>query len=140
MQWSYDEFGPILAFLNQFALVATIALYVRGLYFPTNSDSGRTGNGLIWDMWQGTELHPEISGVSLKQLINCRFAMMGWSVVVVAFAMKQKEIYGEISNSMFVSAGLQLIYIFKFFCWEGGYFNSVCCSALCDVSRWLPFQ
>lgn len=122
----YDSFGPILAFLNKIALVATFCLYIRGIYYPTNSDSGTTGYGIIWDIWHGTELHPEIYGVSLKQLINCRFALMGWSVAVIAFAAKQYEIYGANANSMLVSAALQMIYIFKFFMWEGGYFNSVC--------------
>lgn len=121
----YDHFGPLLAFLGKSAIVATILLYFRGIYYPTNSDSGTTGHGIIWDMWHGTELHPEIFSVSLKQLINCRFAMMGWSVAVIAFAAKQRELYGYISNSMIVSAFLQTVYIFKFFCWEGGYFNSV---------------
>lgn len=121
----YDVFGPMLSFLNKAALFVTALLYIRGIYFPTNSDSGTTGNGFIWDLWHGTELHPEIFGVSLKQLINCRFAMMGWSVAVVAFAFKQYELYGFISNSMLVSVFLQTVYIFKFFCWEAGYFNSV---------------
>lgn len=127
--WRYsvvhDEFGSMLAVLNVFALVATVLLYIRGLVSPTNSDSGRTGHGIIWDMWQGTELHPEIFGVSLKQLINCRFAMMGWSVLIVAFAMKQVERDGVVANSTVVSLTLQLLYIFKFFWWEAGYFNSV---------------
>ncbi|CAN8061475.1 unnamed protein product [Agarophyton chilense] len=121
----YHVFGEILAFLNAFALAATVFLYVRGLYFPTNSDSGKSGHGFVWDMWQGTELHPEMFEMSLKQLINCRFAMMGWSVAVVAFAMSQYETIGYVSNSMFVSAFLQTVYIFKFFVWEAGYFNSV---------------
>lgn len=121
----YDHFGELLAFLNQSALVATVMLYFRGIYFPTNSDSGTTGYGFVWDMWHGTELHPEIFGVSLKQLINCRFALMGWSVAVVAFACKQCELYGSVANSTVVSVFLQTVYIFKFFVWEGGYFNSV---------------
>lgn len=121
----YDHFGPLLAFLGKSALFGTVVLYLRGIFYPTNSDSGTTGHGIIWDMWHGTELHPEVFGVSLKQLINCRFAMMGWSVAVVAFACKQKQHYGFLSNSMLVSCVLQLIYIFKFFLWEGGYFNSV---------------
>lgn len=121
----FDGFGALLASLNIIALVVTVLLYIRGLVAPTNSDSGVSGHGVIWDMWQGTELHPEICGVSLKQLINCRFAMMGWSVAVVAFAMKQYEMFGYVSNSAVVSAGLQMIYIFKFFWWESGYFNSV---------------
>lgn len=125
MEILYDCFGSLLAFLNKIAIVVTVLLYIRGIYFPTNSDSGKTGFGIIWDLWQGTELHPEIFGISLKQLINCRFAMMGWSVAIVAFAFKQKELYGSISSSTIVSLTLQTLYIFKFFCWEGGYFNSV---------------
>lgn len=121
----YDHFGEVLAFLNKSAIIVTVLLYIRGIYFPTNSDSGKSGHGFIWDVFQGTELHPEIFGVSLKQLINCRFAMMGWSVAVVSFAVKQREIYGQISNSMLISSFLQMVYIFKFFLWEGGYFNSV---------------
>ncbi|KAI0561352.1 hypothetical protein FGB62_87g056 [Gracilaria domingensis] len=106
----YHVFGDMLAFLNAIALVVTVFLYFRGLYFPTNSDSGKTGHGVIWDMWQGTELHPEMFGVSLKQLINCRFAMMGWSVAVVGFAVSQHEMYGYVSNSMLVSTFLQMVY------------------------------
>ncbi|CDF39234.1 unnamed protein product [Chondrus crispus] len=121
----YDHFGEVLAFLGKFALVVTVLLYFRGIYFPTNSDSGTTSFGIVWDMWHGTELHPEIFGVSLKQLVNCRFALMGWSVAIVAFACKQREQYGYVSNSMLVSVVLQLVYIFKFFVWEAGYFNSV---------------
>lgn len=121
----YDDFGPLLAFLTHSAIFGTIFLYVRGLYFPTNSDSGPSGYGFIWDMWHGTELHPEMFGVSLKQLINCRFAMMGWSVACISFAVKQYEDIGTLSNSMLVSTFLQMVYILKFFMWEGGYFNSV---------------
>lgn len=116
----YEHFGPMLAFLGKAALAVTVLLYVKGIMYPTNSDSGTTGNGFIWDMWHGTELHPEICGVSLKQVINCRFAMMGWSVLIVAFALKQQELYGFISNSMAVSLTLQMVYIYKFFLWEGG--------------------
>lgn len=125
----YDQFGSILSVLNSFALVATVLLYIRGIVSPTNSDSGTTGHGIIWDLWQGTELHPEIFSVSLKQLINCRFAMMGWSVLIVAFAIKQAESNPNANDvwatSTAVSVALQLAYILKFFHWEAGYFNSV---------------
>lgn len=121
----YDHFGGMLAFLGKFAILATVALYVKGLVWPTNSDSGATGCGVVWDMWHGTELHPEVLGVSLKQVINCRFAMMGWGVLIVSFAAKQRELYGFVSNSMAVSLILQMVYIYKFFLWESGYFNSI---------------
>lgn len=121
----FDQFGPMLAVLNQVALVMTVLLYIRGIAAPTNSDSGRTKHGIIWDLWHGTELHPEIASVSLKQLVNCRFAMMGWSVAIVAFGMKQAEILGRPALSTVTSCALQLMYVLKFFWWEAGYFNTV---------------
>lgn len=121
----YTHFGSLLAFLAAFALPCTFLLYVKGLVTPTNSDSGATEHGFVWDLWHGTELHPEIAGVSLKQLVNCRFAMMGWSVIVVSFVFAQYHILGYVANSMAVSVVLQLLYIYKFFYWEDGYFNSI---------------
>lgn len=125
LAYVYDVYGEMLAFLTYSAPFVTGLLYLKGLLIPTNTDSGKSGNGVIWDLWQGTELHPEIFGISLKQWVNCRFAMMGWSVVVVAFAAKQREVYGKVSNSMWVSMILQLVYCGKFFYWESGYFNSI---------------
>ena len=49
--------------------------------------------------------------------------IMGWALIVVSFAAKQHEVHG-LSDSMLVAAGLQLIYIAKFFLWERGYLIS----------------
>ena len=58
--WRYtvvhDEFGPMLAVLNLFALIPTVMLYISGLVASTNSDAGCSGHGVIWDLWQGTEM------------------------------------------------------------------------------------
>ena len=91
---------------------------------PTSQDRSFSGN-FIWDFYWGIELHPTIFGINLKQLINCRFSMMGWSVIVCSFAAKQAELDGRLNNAMFVSAALMVIYLFKFFCWESGYFTSL---------------
>ena len=75
----------------------------------------------------GYRVDPTLLGVSLKQLINCRFSMMGWSVIVCAFAAKQAELDpgGHVSNGMLVSVTITVIYLFKFFWWESGYFTSL---------------
>jgi 7-dehydrocholesterol reductase len=140
----YDHLGEVLVTLCLFALGFCLFLYFKGAYFPSSSDAGKSGNP-IFDYFWGTELHPRLFGVSLKQLCNCRFAMMGWGVMIVSYAFKEQQLYGAVSNGMIVAVGLQLVYIFKFFWWESGYFTSldimhdrfgyyICWGVLC----WLP--
>ena len=53
--------------------------------------------------------------------------MMGWGVIVCSFAAKQAELNpgGHASNAMLVSVAIMLIYLFRFFWWENGYFTSL---------------
>lgn len=55
---------------------------------------------------------------------NCRFGMVGWSLLLLSYAAKQDQLYG-LSDSMIVAVALQLIYITKFFFWETGYLRSL---------------
>ena len=122
----WDHFGEIIATLVLFAFIFCIYLYFKGRFWPTSKDHSLSGN-FIWDFYWGVELHPTLFGVNLKQLINCRFSMMGWSLIVISFAAKQAELdsSGHISCSMMVSAALMFLYLFKFFYWESGYFTSL---------------
>ena len=120
----YRELGSILMTLNVVALAFCGFLYWKGRRYPSTSDAVYTGHALF-DFFQGIELHPTLFGINLKQLIICRVSMMGWSVLLVCFAAYQHETYGTLSNSMLVSTGLVVAYLFKFFVWEGGYFNSL---------------
>jgi len=141
----YDHFGALLATLCIFALGFCVLLYIKGYFFPTNADRTITGNP-IFDYFQGTELHPRLFGVDLKQLCNSRLSMMSWPLIVVSFAAAQYAQYGRVSSGMAVAVALQTAYIFKFFMWEGGYFASldithdrfgfyICWGVLC----WVPF-
>jgi 7-dehydrocholesterol reductase len=122
----WDHFGEILATLVLFALIFCLFLYFKGRYWPSSEDRSLSGN-FIWDYYWGVELHPTLFGVNLKQLTNCRVSMMGWSVIVCAFAAKQAELDpgGHVSNSMLVSVAITVVYLFKFFWWESGYFTSL---------------
>ena len=119
----YDHFGSLLGALNLFSLLFCLALYFKGLYKPSSSDSGKTGH-FLFDYYWGTELYPRIFGFDVKMFTNCRFGMMGWSLIILSFMAKQKELYG-LSDSMIVAVALQLIYIGKFFFWETGYLRSL---------------
>ena len=120
----WDRFGQMLITLVLFALLFCLFLYVKGRMWPTSGDRSVSGN-FIWDYYWGVELHPELFGINLKQFINCRVSMMGWSIIVCSFAAKQGELFGYVSNSMLVSVAITVVYLFKFFWWESGYFTSL---------------
>jgi 7-dehydrocholesterol reductase len=119
----YDNFGPLLGALNVFSLGFCLLLYFKGRRAPSSSDSGTSGNR-IFDYYWGTELHPSILGWNVKVLTNCRFAMMSWPLIILSFAAKQDALHG-LSDSMIVAAGLQILYVAKFFWWEPGYLRSL---------------
>lgn len=119
----FDNFGALLGGLSIFSFIFCLFLYVKGRFYPSSSDNGITGN-IIFDYYWGTELYPRIAGWDIKMFTNCRFGMMGWSLILLSYAAKQHQLYG-ITDSMIVCVGLQLIYIAKFFVWETGYLGSL---------------
>ena len=46
--------------------------------------------------------------------------MLCWSAVAY-----QHEVYGYVGYGLLTSVLLQFVYLFKFFWWEDGYFNSM---------------
>jgi 7-dehydrocholesterol reductase len=120
----YKNLGPIFAFLNIFSLIFCFFLTLKGRYFPSTPDCGTTGSFIVDYFW-GTELYPRILGFDVKTFTNCRFGMMGWALLVIDYTLYQYAKEGHFIDSTVVSASLQLIYIFKFFLWETGYWRSL---------------
>jgi 7-dehydrocholesterol reductase len=119
-----DHYGEILSTLNLFALVYCIFLTVKGLYFPSSTDSGSTGSWL-YDFYWGTELYPRIGRFDLKTWTNDSVSMMGWATVGLCCAVKQYNTLGYVTNSMAVSVIILNVYLLKFFMWETGYWSSM---------------
>ncbi len=119
----YDNFPELLGALNIFSLFFCLFLLLKGIWKPSSTDAGSSGN-LIFDYYWGTELYPRLFGWDVKLFTNCRFGMMGWPLLLLSFAAKQHELYG-LSDSMFVAVALQLVYVTKFFFWETGYLGSL---------------
>jgi 7-dehydrocholesterol reductase len=120
----YDHFGSLLTVCSLFSLLFCGFLYAKGVWMPSGKDAGRSGN-FIFDYFWGVELHPRILGIDLKQFANVHLGMMCWSVIILSFLAKQYAIYHHVSNSMLLSVSLQLVYIFKFFWWERGYYRTL---------------
>ncbi len=119
-----DHYGEILSTLNLFALGMCLALRIAAARRPPRGDLVVTNNP-IFDFFQGVELHPRSFGVQLKQLVNCRISMMGWSAIALTLCFYQIERDGHLSAALAVSALLVMVYLFKFFVWETGYFASL---------------
>ncbi len=120
----YNNSGNLLSSMNLFALLFCGFLYPKGIYFPSSTDCGTTGN-ILFDYYWGTELYPRIFGWDVKQFTNCRFGMVFWPISTISYAYAQYERFGYVSDSMIVNMSLQLCYCFKFFLWETGYLASM---------------
>ena len=111
----YDKFPEILSALNAFSLALCVGLWAKGHAAPSSSDSGTTGS-LLYDFYWGMELYPRIgSAFDIKTWTNCRMGMMGWASLCWAFAAAQGRDVGRVTDSMWVTAILINVYLFKFF-------------------------
>ncbi|NUO50399.1 MAG: 7-dehydrocholesterol reductase [Polyangiaceae bacterium] len=119
------HFGEILVALVLGAHAVCAVAYLKALYAPSTSDRVRTGSFLL-DYFQGIELHPTLpDGTNLKQLLNARISMLGWSAIVVSFCAYQYETIGRLTSALYVSSALVVVYLYKFILWEEGYCASL---------------
>lgn len=119
----YDMWGSVIATGNVFAVPFCLFLYWKGRTFPSSRDAYVSGFKMF-DFFQGVELHPRLFGMNVKQLLNCRVSMNGWSLAFLCFAQAQYD-RGMLSSGIIVSSALLVAYLFKFFWWEAGYFASI---------------
>jgi len=128
----FDSLPEIFAILVPSGFVFVFFLYVQGVSKKRDKTNHENENedifvsdNFVWDFYKGIQLHPRIFGVDLKQLINCRIAMMSWSLLLLLYLDKQNNQSGGMRGELIVSVVLQLIYVAKFFLWERGYFFSI---------------
>ena len=122
----YAEYARLISLLSLGALGICVALMVKGRTCPSGRDAGSSGNAVL-DLYWGTELYPRVLGFDVKQFTNCRFGMMLWGLLPLAFAAHGWEASGTPlpSRAVLVNTALQLVYVFKFFLWESGYMRSL---------------
>jgi 7-dehydrocholesterol reductase len=119
------RFGEILVVLILGAHVVCAVAHLKAVYGSGSSDRVRTGSFLL-DYFQGIELHPTLpDGTNLKQLLNARISMLGWSAIVLGFCAYQYETLGRLTSALFVSSALVVVYLYKFIVWEDGYCASL---------------
>jgi len=116
--------GPVIMRLNIFALILCFGIQYKGYYNPTTKDT-RYREDFFSDYFWGCDLYPQAFGIDLKVWTNCRMGMTMWPLIVVSTMFYQQEQYGKVSGNLAVNVILQMIYITKFFWWEGGYYKTI---------------
>lgn len=124
LPWIYQHFDDLILTVEWLALCFCFIVYIKALSWPTQESYREQTGEVIYDFYSGIERHPVI-GFQIKQIFNCRFGMMGWPLISICCLAFQYQKYGYMSNSIWVSTILQLIYVGKFFWWEKGYFNTM---------------
>ncbi len=112
----YNNIPYIVCTFNIIAFILCTYLY---------ASSNKKTDNIVKDFFAGTENHVRIADVDVKQFINCRLAMIGWSLLILLYLKTEYNRYHTISTGSMVCAVLQLVYIAKFFWWETGYFNTI---------------
>lgn len=118
-----DRYGEFLVLMNVGGSVFCLFLYIKGMFFPSSSDNGSSGNP-VFDYYWGVELYPRIGGVDVKLMTNCRWGMMVWSLVVILFWLKSLKTYGFVDGHC-ITMTLIVCYLGKFFYWESGYMKTM---------------
>jgi 7-dehydrocholesterol reductase len=110
----FDHALPLLTLLNAFALAVSAALAAKGALAPSTADAGLE-HGLLFGLYWGVELYPSLAGVQLKQLLISRVGMMLWFLCTASFAAASARARGGFTPALAASAGLNLLYVAKFF-------------------------
>ncbi|ROT36183.1 Delta(14)-sterol reductase [Sodiomyces alkalinus F11] len=126
--WVYiaDNYIPILTANMLIAFGLATFVYVRSFSVkPGNKENrelaegGASGN-IIYDWFIGRELNPRvvvpiIGEIDIKQWMEVRPGLLGWSVLNFAFVAKQYRTFGFVSNSIVFISAIQLLYVVD--CW-----------------------
>lgn len=121
----YTYYSEMICALCVFSFIFCGFLYIKGVFFPSSSDNGTSGNAVL-DFYWGRELYPRVFGWDVKQFTNCRFGMMAWGIIPISFFAHSFAKGGnQINYAMAVNVIIQLIYVAKFFWWETGYLASI---------------
>jgi 7-dehydrocholesterol reductase len=121
----YDELVPIMTCLNLSAIVLSVFLLIKGIYFPSTKDHG-SNYPWIFRYYEGEELYPAIFGVDLKNFVICRIGMMGWGIFTLScVAASYREHGNTFTYPLLASAILNFLYVVKFFfLYEEGYMSA----------------
>jgi hypothetical protein len=97
IEWLYDHFISIITasvvVSYGFSIVLYLASFRKGAILAEGGDSG----WMVYDFFIGRELNPRVPGTTfdLKFFCELRPGLIGWVVLNLAFALKERQLSGN---------------------------------------------
>lgn len=108
----YDEFGPLITTVTQFASAFSLFLYFFGKWkYPAEE---RTGN-FFYDYFLGTSLNPRIGSFDFKFFMESRPGLIGWIAINFSLACKQSTMEHGLTTPMYLVFAFQFLYVADYF-------------------------
>lgn len=120
----YDNMPQILCSCTATAMLFCAYLLWKGRNYPEHGKRKRENLPVVFQYYWGTELHPRIFDVDVKQLTNCRIGLLMWQILILAFMITAFQRTG-FNGGMLVNVLLQTYYLAMFYPWETCYFNTL---------------
>eukprot|EP00118_Oscarella_pearsei_P009306 m.53282 g.53282 ORF g.53282 m.53282 type:complete len:289 (+) comp34242_c0_seq21:1161-2027(+) len=108
----YDQYLQLATVSVIFSCLLALAMFVKSHSKDLMlAEGGNTGN-VVYDFFVGRELNPRIGRLfDIKVFCELRPGLIGWVLLNFGMMAKQQELYGEISNSMYLICAFQFIYV-----------------------------
>ncbi|KAJ1958382.1 erg24, C-14 sterol reductase, partial [Linderina pennispora] len=117
--WIADHYFQLVASAWIFSTLQALFVYLYSFRAPSVetpgkdivmlAHAGNSGNP-IYDFFIGRELNPRIGSFDFKFFNELRPGIMGWVLLNTSFAIKQRTVYGSVSNSMWLAIVPQIAY------------------------------
>ena len=112
----FEDLGNFHQSLNYYGIIISLYYYITAIISEKQYlNEPFFSNNPVIDFYKGVELHSKNMFGDAKIVVNSRVGMMLWGMINILALMASD------ASNVSVSAYLQLIYITKFFIWEGGY-------------------
>ncbi|RWS22893.1 7-dehydrocholesterol reductase-like protein [Leptotrombidium deliense] len=127
----YHNFTTFAGYLVLFGFVFSGYLFWKGKNSPSPGIFGTSKNP-IFDFYWGRELYPRIGeDLDLKQLVNCRFGLFLWQLIILMAWKANYELYqsaydrGDFNWAFTANVLLQTFYLAKFYYSEDTYMFTI---------------
>jgi len=107
----YDDFLGIITAAVAISLALSAAVFAASFKAGAMlAEGGKSGNP-VYDFFIGRELNPRIGNLDLKFFCELRPGLIGWVVLNLGMAMKQRELTGSVSAPMVLVNLFQGLYV-----------------------------
>lgn len=111
LSFIYDEYLPLITASTLFSLLLSLFVYAQSFLPDALLAEGGVSGNIIYDFFIGRELNPRLGSFDIKEFCELRPGLIGWMVINLGMAAKQREQAGAVSLSMVLINVFQGFYV-----------------------------